>query len=109
MVVECGQNLVRIVKLEKNEWREVSCTLKARLFRLVVRPAMLLHGDETLALAQVNKMHVAEIRMLRRMTGVTRRDKIRNGYIKGLIVLDSQVSRKIQKSELRWLDLGRTK
>lgn len=38
----------------------------------------MLHGAETQA--QENKMARAELRILKLMTGVTRRDKIRNEY-----------------------------
>ena len=41
------------------------------------------------------------MKMLRWMVGVTRKDKIRNEYIRGTVKV-VEVSRKIQESRLRW-------
>ena len=53
--------------------------LKGNVYRTVVRPA-LLYGAETWATTrgQEARLEVNEMRMLRWMCGVTRRDKIRN-------------------------------
>ena len=68
----------------------------------VVRPAMA-YGLEALPLktSEEKKMDVAEMRMLRWMVGVTRRDRIRNEYIRGAVKVN-EISKKIQESRLRW-------
>ena len=58
--------------------------LKGKVYRTVVRPAML-YGAETWATTkrQESRIDVNEMRMLRWMCGVTRKDKIRNEHIRG--------------------------
>ena len=55
-----------------------------KVYKMVVRPAMM-YGAETWAVkkAQEKKLDVAEMRMLRWMSGVTKLDKIRNERIRG--------------------------
>ncbi|KAG8229777.1 hypothetical protein J437_LFUL005858 [Ladona fulva] len=57
--------------------RKVSCEIKGKLYKTVVRPA-LLYSSETwpITKAQERKMEVAEMRMLRQMNGVTRKDRL---------------------------------
>ena len=54
------------------------------IHRTVVRPAMM-YGAETWAVkkAQEKKLDVAEMRMLRWMSGVTKLDRIRNERLRG--------------------------
>ena len=49
----------------------------------------------------MKKMDVAEMRMLRWMSGVTREDRIRNEYIKGSTKV-VEISKKVQEGRLRW-------
>ena len=65
------------------DWR-MNVKIKGNVYRIMVRPA-LMYGAETWALkkAQVKKLEVAEMRMLRWMCGVTKLDKIRNERIRG--------------------------
>ena len=58
--------------------------LKGTVYKTVVRPA-LLYGAETLATTrgQEARLEVNEMRMLRWMCGVTKRDKIRHEHIIG--------------------------
>ena len=69
--------------------------LKGKVYKTVVRPA-LLYGAETWAttIGQEARLEVNEMRMLRWMCGVTRRDKIRNEHIRGTTRL-VQASKKI--------------
>ena len=56
--------------------------LKGKVYRTVVRPAML-YGAETWATTkrQESRIEVNEMRMMRWMCGVTRKDKIRNEHM----------------------------
>ena len=60
-------------------------------------------GAETWAIkkTQEKKLDVAEMRMLRWMCGVTRRDRIRNEVVRGTKKVRA-ISDKIQESRLRW-------
>ena len=76
--------------------------LKGKVYKTVVRPA-LLYGAETWATTrgQEARLEVNEMRMLRRMCGVTRRDKIRNDHIRGTTRV-VQASKKITEKRLKW-------
>ncbi|XP_047475994.1 uncharacterized protein LOC125029859 [Penaeus chinensis] len=62
--------------------RRVKAKLKGRLFKTMVRPAML-YGMEAVAVTkgQERKMEAAEMRMLRFSLGKTRLDRVRNSTI----------------------------
>ena len=62
----------------------VLISISYRCIKSVVRPAML-YGMETVAVTerQAGKMEVAELEMVRWALGVTRKDKIRNEYVRG--------------------------
>ena len=64
--------------------RKVPLKVKGKYYKVAVRPA-LLYGSECWAVKHnhVKKMEVAEMRMLRWMCGITRRDRIRNEEIRG--------------------------
>ena len=59
--------------------RKVPIKLKGKFYGAAVRPAMK-YASECWAIkqSQVQKLHVAEMRMLRMMCGVTRKDRISN-------------------------------
>ena len=84
--------------------RRVPARVKGKVYRVAVRPAMLYpYGLETVALTkrQEAEMEVAEMKMLRDSSGLTRMDKIRNEYIGGT----AQVGRfgeKTREARLRW-------
>ena len=67
--------------------RWVPARVKRKVYKVAVRTTMLYgaYGLETLALTkrQEAEMEVAELKMLRFASGVTRMDKIRNEYIRG--------------------------
>ena len=76
--------------------------LKGKVDKTVVWPA-LLYGAETWATTrdQEARLEVNEMRMLRWMCGVTRRDKIRNAHIRGTPRV-VQASKKITEKGLKW-------
>ena len=51
--------------------------------------------------AQEKKLDVAEMRMLRWMSGVTKLDRIRNERIRGATKV-GEISKKVQESRLKW-------
>ena len=82
----CEEEVRRRIQAGWISWKKVSAVLcdkmssprvKGKMYKSVVRPAML-YGMETMAVTekQVGKM-------LRWVLGVTRKDKIRNEYVRG--------------------------
>ena len=63
--------------------RRISVKIKGRVYKMVVRPAMM-YGAETWPLKkrQEKKLEAGEMKMLRWMCGMTRMDKIRNEKIR---------------------------
>ncbi|KAL3363599.1 hypothetical protein AABB24_012720 [Solanum stoloniferum] len=82
--------------------KKVPPKLKGKFYRVVVRPA-LLYGAECWPVrnSHVQKLHVAEMRMLRWMCGHTRSDKIRNEVIREKVGVASVVD-KLREVRLRW-------
>ena len=65
-----------------------------------------MYGAETFTMKKLKKVHekkldVTAIRMLRRVCGVTKLDKIRNGRIRGMTKV-GEISRKVQRKRLMW-------
>ena len=94
-----------------NGWRKVSgvicdrrlpARIKEKVYNLVVRP-VIVYGLETVAVTkkQVEEMEVAEMKMLRFAMGVTRKDKIRNKYIRGTVKVE-WLGMKMREGRLRW-------
>ena len=63
----------------------------------------MVYGLETVAVTkkQVEEMEVAEIKMLRFAMGVTRKDKIRNDYIRGTVKVE-RLGMKMREGKLKW-------
>ena len=63
----------------------------------------MMYSAETWAVknAQEKKLDVAEMRMLRWMSGVTKLDRIRNERIRGTTEV-GEISKKVQESRLKW-------
>ena len=63
----------------------------------------MVYGLETVAVTkkQVEEMEVAEMKILRFAMGVTRKDKIRNEYIKSTVKVE-RLGMKMKQSRLRW-------
>ncbi|KAK3555144.1 hypothetical protein QTP86_009995 [Hemibagrus guttatus] len=108
---ECGKEVKKRVQAGWNGWRKVSGVLcdrkisariKGKVYRMVVRPAML-YGLETVSLRkrQESELEVAELKMLRFSLGVTRLDRIRNEYIRGTAHV-GRLGDKVREARLRW-------
>ncbi|KAK3537270.1 hypothetical protein QTP70_007006 [Hemibagrus guttatus] len=108
---ECGKEIKKRVQAGWNGWRKVSGVLcdrkisariKGKVYRTVVRPAML-YGLETVSLRkrQESELEVAELKMLRFSLGVTRLDRIRNEYIRGTAHI-GRLGDKVREARLRW-------
>ncbi|WMV12452.1 hypothetical protein MTR67_005837 [Solanum verrucosum] len=82
--------------------KKIPPRLKGKFYRVVVRPA-LLYGEECWPVKNlhVQKMHVAEMRMLRWMCGHTRSDKIKNEVVREKVGVASVVD-KLREARLRW-------
>ncbi|XP_060191168.1 uncharacterized protein LOC132620753 [Lycium barbarum] len=82
--------------------KKVPPKLKGKFYKVVVRPT-LLYGAECWPVknSHVQKMKVAEMRMLRWMCGHTRRDRIRNEDIRDKVGVAS-VEDKMREARLRW-------
>ena len=107
----CEKEVKKRVQTGWNGWRRVSgviydrslpARVKGKLYSSVVRPAMV-YGLETVAVTkkQVEEMEVAEMKMLRFAMGVTRKDKIRNEYIRGAVKVEP-LGMKMREGRLRW-------
>ncbi|KAK3533716.1 hypothetical protein QTP70_023968 [Hemibagrus guttatus] len=108
---ECAKEVKKRVQAGWNGWRKVSGVLcerkisariKGKVYRTVVRPAML-YGLETVSLRkrQESELEVAELKMLRFSLGVTRLDRIRNEYIRGTAHV-GRLGDKLREARLRW-------
>ena len=94
-----------------NRWRKLSgvicdrrlpARVKGKVYSSVVRPAIV-YGLETVAVTkkQVEEIKVAEMKMLRIAMGVTRKDKIRNKYIRGIVKIE-WLRMKMKEGRLKW-------
>ena len=107
----CEREVKRRVQARWNGWRRVSgvicdrrlpARVKGKVYSSVVRPAMV-YGLETVVVTkkQVEKMEVAEMKMLRFAMRVTRKDKIRNEHIRSTVKI-GRLGMKMRESRLRW-------
>ena len=72
------------------------------MYKNVVRPTML-YEMETVAVTerQVGKMEVAELKRVRWALGMTRKDKIRNKYVRGTAKI-AKLGEKLWNARLHW-------
>ena len=82
--------------------RRIPAKLKGKFYRTAIRPA-LMYGTECWAIKKNcnQRMSVAEMRMLRWMTGVTRKDRIRNDIIRRNLDV-APIEDKMRENRLRW-------
>ena len=106
----CEREVKRRVQAGWNRWRKVSgvicdtrlpARVKGKVYGSVVRPAMV-YGLETVAVTkkQVEEMEVAEMKILRFAMGVTRKNKIRNEYIRDTVKV-KRLGMKMREGRLR--------
>ncbi|XP_070016022.1 uncharacterized protein [Nicotiana sylvestris] len=83
--------------------KKVPPKLKGKFYRMVVKSTML-YGSECwpVKIIHVQKMKVAEMRMLRWMCGHTRLDRIRNEVIRDKVDV-APIEDKMRKTRLRWV------
>ncbi|XP_070015931.1 uncharacterized protein [Nicotiana sylvestris] len=82
--------------------KNVPPRLKGKFYKVVVRSAMLYRAEcRPVKKSHVQKMSVAEMRMLRWMCEHTRKDKIRNEVIRDKMEVASMEA-KLRESRLRW-------
>ncbi|KAF3666290.1 Proteasome subunit beta type-7 [Capsicum annuum] len=82
--------------------KKVSPKLKGKFYRVAVRPAML-YGLECWPVknSHIQKLKVAEMRILRWMCGHTRKDRVRNEIIREKVGVAS-MGDKMREMRLRW-------
>ena len=108
---ELDREVERIAQAGWCKWREASgilcdkrmpMKLNRKYYSTVVRPVMT-YSAECWALkkSQEQKLSVTEMKMLRMMCGVTRRDRVRNEYVRGSLGVES-IADKMAQSRLRW-------
>lgn len=108
---ECGREVKKRVQAGWSGWRRVtgvicdrrvSARMKGKVYKTVVRPAML-YGMETVPLTKIQEaeLEAVELKMLRFSLGVTRLDKIRNDYIRGTAHVH-QFWGEAREARLRW-------
>ena len=107
----CEREVKKRVQAGWNGWRKVSgvicdrrlpARIKGKVYSSVVRPAMV-YGLETVAVRknQAKEMEVAEMKMLRFAMELTRKDKIRNEYIRSTVEVQ-RLGMKMREGRLRW-------
>ena len=84
--------------------RKLLARVKGKTYKSVVRPVML-YEIETVVVTerQVGEMEVEELKMVRWALGVTRKDKIRNVYVRGTANI-AKLGDKIWDARLRWYE-----
>ena len=82
--------------------RKIPLRLKANIYETIIRPA-LTYGSECWAMKVTNKRKIAttELRMLRGILGVSRRDHMRNEEIRRILHL-SPIDEVMRSGRLRW-------
>ena len=82
--------------------RKLSARVKGKKYKSVVRPAML-YGMEMVAVTErhVGKMEVTELKMVKWALGVTRKDKMRNEYVRGTAKI-AKLGDKLWNARLHW-------
>lgn len=77
--------------------------LKGPLYTSAIRPA-LLYGSECWTTYEQfkSKLTATEMKMLRMMTGVTLKDKIKSNYIRGSLKVEEPIVKKLEQRQMTW-------
>ena len=108
---EIGEDVTHRIKAGWLKWRSatgvlcdkrIPTRLKGKFYRTAIRPAMM-YGSECWATKKqhVDKMSVAEMRILRWMCGKTRKDRVRNEDIRKMVGV-APIQDKLRENRLRW-------
>ena len=83
--------------------RYMSMNIKRKLYEAVIVPTVL-YGAETWNVSEPDKkkLNVFEMRCLRRMVGVARRDRVRNQSIRYRTGITEKLSSRVEKKVLGW-------
>ena len=82
--------------------RKLSAKVKGKMYKSVVRPTILYVMEIAAVMKrQMGKMEVAELKMVRWALGVTRKDKIRNEYMRGTAKI-AKLGNKLWNARLHW-------
>ena len=106
----CEKEVKKRLQAGWNGWRKVSgvicdrrlsARVKGKVYNSMVRPAMM-YGLEMVAVTkkQVKEIEVTEMKILRFAMGVTRKDKIRNEYIRSTVKVE-WLEMKMREGRLR--------
>ena len=107
----CEREIKKKVQAGWSRWRKVlgvicdrklPARVKGKVYSSMVRSTMV-YGLETVAVTkkQVEEMEVSEMKMLRFAMGVTRKDKIRNEYIRSTVKVE-RLGMKMREGRMRW-------
>ena len=100
----CEEEVRRKIQAGWMSWRKVSGVLcdkklsakvKVKMYKSIVRPTM------AVTERQVGKMEVAELKIMRWAMGVTRKDNIRNEYVRETAKI-AKLGNKLRNAKLRW-------
>ena len=108
----CEREVKKRVQKGWNGWRKVSgvicnrrlvARVKRKVYSLVVRQAMV-YGLKTVAVTkkQLEEMEVAEMKVLRIAMGETKKDKIRNEYIRSTVGRTVRNEEEGEQAEVVW-------
>ena len=81
--------------------KKIPLKLKGRIYRMVIRPALLYGTEWSIKWSHIQRMMVAEMRMIHWICGYTRLDKISNEVIRDKIGV-AYIEYKIKETRLRW-------
>ena len=91
----CGKDVDGRIKVAWSRWRDLSgvtydkkvpMKLKSKLYKTVVRPAMVYESEcWALRKQEEQRLHTTEIKMPRWSQGKTRKDRIKNETIRGIV------------------------
>ena len=100
IIAKFTKNLIALYPLMKE--KEIPRDVKVCIYTTVLRP-VLLYGSETWTLTTKlkSKIQATEMRVLRLIYGVTRRDRIRNDNIRQALKVESVLAI-IERNQLRW-------